>query len=78
MKNSEFQNQKVTDQVDGFKINAGESCAGACIHPDHMAVNPLVTAAVFYARLKNCDRVPGGEGLSNTEPSEIQRLFLAQ
>jgi len=49
---------------------------GACIHPDHMAVTPLVTAAVFYARLKNWDRVPGGESLAATEPWEIQRLFF--
>lgn len=49
---------------------------GACIHPDHMAVMPLVTAAVFYARLKNWDRVPGGELLANTQPWEIQRLFF--
>jgi LmbE family N-acetylglucosaminyl deacetylase len=41
---------------------------GACIHPDHMAVTPLVTAAVFCARLKNWDRVPGGEVLADTEP----------
>jgi len=26
---------------------------GACIHPDQMVVTPLVTAATFYARLKN-------------------------
>jgi N-acetylglucosamine malate deacetylase 1 len=49
---------------------------GACIHPDHMAVTPLVTAAVFYARLKNWDRVSGGESLAATEPWEIQRLFF--
>jgi N-acetylglucosamine malate deacetylase 1 len=49
---------------------------GACIHPDHMAVTPLVTAAVFYARLKNWDQVPGGEILANTQPWEIQRLFF--
>jgi N-acetylglucosamine malate deacetylase 1 len=49
---------------------------GACIHPDHAAVNPLVTAAVFYARLKNWERVPGGETLADTEPWEIQRLFF--
>ena len=35
----------------------------------------LVTASVFYARLKNWDRVPGGESLAGTEPWEIQRLF---
>ena len=49
---------------------------GACIHPDHMAVTPLVTAAVFYARLKNWGQVPGGESLADTEPWEIQRLFF--
>jgi len=49
---------------------------GACIHPDHAAVSPLVTAAVFYARLKNWDRVPGGEMLAGTEPWEIERLFF--
>ncbi len=49
---------------------------GACIHPDHMAVNPLVTAGVFYARLKNWERVPGGEILADSEPWEIQRLFF--
>ncbi len=49
---------------------------GACIHPDHMAVDPLVTAAVFYARLKNWARVPGGEILADTEPWEIHRLFF--
>jgi LmbE family N-acetylglucosaminyl deacetylase len=49
---------------------------GACIHPDHMAVTPLVTAAVFYARLKNWDQVPGGEILADTQPWEIQRLFF--
>jgi N-acetylglucosamine malate deacetylase 1 len=49
---------------------------GACIHPDHAAVEPLVTAAVFYARLKNWDRVPGGEILADTDPWEIQRLFF--
>jgi LmbE family N-acetylglucosaminyl deacetylase len=49
---------------------------GACIHPDHMAVTPLVTAAVFYARLKNWDRVPSGETLTDTEPWETRRLFF--
>ncbi len=47
----------------------------ACVHPDHAAVRSLATAAVFYARLKNWDRVPGGESLAATEPWEIQRLF---
>jgi N-acetylglucosamine malate deacetylase 1 len=49
---------------------------GACIHPDHMAVTPLVTAAVFYARLKKWEKVPGGEILASSEPWEIQRLFF--
>lgn len=50
--------------------------AEACVHPDHAAVEPLVTAAVFYARLGNWDRVPGGEILANTEPWTIERLFF--
>jgi LmbE family N-acetylglucosaminyl deacetylase len=48
----------------------------ACVHPDHASVQSLVTAAVFYARLKNWERVPGGEVLSDTEPWEIERLFF--
>ncbi len=48
----------------------------ACVHPDHAAVESLVSSAVFYARLKNWDRVPGGESLSDTEPWEIARLFF--
>lgn len=50
--------------------------AEACIHPDHAAVEPIVSAAVFYARLKNWDQVPGGEVLAGTEPWEIERLFF--
>ncbi len=50
--------------------------AEACVHPDHAAVRSLATAAVFYARLKNWERVPGGEALSGTEPWEIERLFF--
>lgn len=48
----------------------------ACIHPDHAAIEPLVTAAVFYARLQNWDRVPGGDSLAGTEPWVIHRLFF--
>ncbi len=48
----------------------------ACVHPDHAAVGPLVTAAVFYARLKNWDRVPGGEPLAGSEPWVVSRLFF--
>jgi len=50
--------------------------AEACVHPDHAAVEPLVTAAVFYARLDNWDRVPGGEVLSGTPPWTVDRLFF--
>lgn len=50
--------------------------AEACVHPDHAAVEPLVMAAVFYARLKNWQRVPGGESLADTEPWEVERLFF--
>ncbi len=48
----------------------------ACVHPDHAAVRSLVTAAVFYARLQNWDRVPGGESLAATKPWEIERLYF--
>lgn len=50
--------------------------AEACIHPDHAAVEPIVSAAVFYARLKNWDRVPDGQALADTAPWEIDRLFF--
>jgi LmbE family N-acetylglucosaminyl deacetylase len=50
--------------------------AEACVHPDHAAVEPLVTAAVFYARLRNWNRVPGGETLADTQPWIIDRLFF--
>jgi N-acetylglucosamine malate deacetylase 1 len=50
--------------------------AEACIHPDHAAMEPIVTAAVFYARLQNWERVPGGEILAGTEAWEIDRLFF--
>lgn len=35
-----------------------------------------MTAAVFYARLANWDRVPGDEILATTEPWTIARLFF--
>lgn len=50
--------------------------AEACVHPDHAAIEPLVTAAVFYARLKNWARVPGGDALNDTEPWIVERLFF--
>lgn len=40
----------------------------ACVHPDHAAVKSLVSAAVFCARLRNWDRVPGADVLGGTEP----------
>ena len=47
----------------------------ACVHPDHAAVGTLVPAAVFYARLENWDRVPGGENLGRTAPWIVERIF---
>ncbi len=52
------------------------STAAACVHPDHEAMEPIARAAVFYARLKHWDRVPGGEALADTEPWEVERLFF--
>jgi LmbE family N-acetylglucosaminyl deacetylase len=50
--------------------------AEACVHPDHAAMEPLVTAAVFYARLQNWERVAGGEVLAATTPWAVDRLFF--
>lgn len=50
--------------------------AAACVHPDHAALEPIARAAVFYARLRHWDRVPGGEGLADTAPWEVERLFF--
>jgi LmbE family N-acetylglucosaminyl deacetylase len=50
--------------------------AEACVHPDHAAVEPLVTAAVFYARLQRWADVPGGATLADSEPWTIDRLFF--
>lgn len=52
------------------------STAAACVHPDHEAMEPIARAAVFYARLRHWDRVPGGGALSDTEPWEVERLFF--
>ncbi len=52
------------------------STADAFVHPDHAAMEPLARAAVFYARLKHWDRIPGGELLAETEPWEVERLFF--
>jgi LmbE family N-acetylglucosaminyl deacetylase len=48
----------------------------ACVHPDHAAVGPLLSAAVFYARLDNWGRVPGGAALADDEPWNVERLFF--
>jgi LmbE family N-acetylglucosaminyl deacetylase len=50
--------------------------AEACVHPDHAAIEPLVTAAVFYGRLQNWGKVPGGDALRATEPWIVERLFF--
>jgi LmbE family N-acetylglucosaminyl deacetylase len=50
--------------------------AEACVHPDHAAVEPLVTAAVFYARLQRWADIPGGEALAASEPWTVDRLFF--
>jgi LmbE family N-acetylglucosaminyl deacetylase len=50
--------------------------AAACVHPDHAAMEPLTRAAVFYARLRHWERVPGGETLGATEPWAVERLFF--
>lgn len=52
------------------------STAASCVHPDHAAMDSLSRAAVFYARLKHWDRVPGGEVLAGTDPWEVERLFF--
>lgn len=50
--------------------------AEACVHPDHAAVEPLVRAAVFYARLGQWERTPGGEALAGTDSWVVDRLFF--
>jgi len=48
----------------------------ATIHPDHAVAGPLLSAAVFLARLDHWARVPGGELLTGTEPWNVERLFF--
>jgi LmbE family N-acetylglucosaminyl deacetylase len=51
--------------------------SGGCgVHPDHKAITEIVINAAFYARLPRWEDVPGGEGLADTAPHEIDRLFL--
>jgi LmbE family N-acetylglucosaminyl deacetylase len=52
------------------------STSDACVHPDHAAMEPIARAAVFYARLKHWERVPGGELLAESEPRDVERLFF--
>lgn len=48
----------------------------ATTHPDHAVVGPLLSAAVFLARLDHWERVPGGELLADTDPWNVERLFF--
>lgn len=48
----------------------------ARVHPDHVAVGALISAAVCYARLDHWERVPGGEALTDSEPWNVERLFF--
>ncbi len=48
----------------------------ACVHPDHAACVGLTRAATFLARLRNWDRVPGGEEVAEHEPWAVERLFF--
>ncbi|HVB64253.1 MAG TPA: PIG-L family deacetylase [Nitrolancea sp.] len=82
----EFQDRMIQDTIEIRLAIAREirrlrprwvfSTSAACVHPDHEAMEPIARAAVFYARLKHWDRVPGGEALNGTEPWEVDRLFF--
>jgi LmbE family N-acetylglucosaminyl deacetylase len=51
--------------------------SGGCgVHPDHKAITEIVTNAAFYARLPRWEDVRGGEGLADTAPHEVDRLFF--
>ena len=52
------------------------STADAHVHPDHASMEGITRAAVFYARLRHWERVPGGEILAETEAWEVERLFF--
>ena len=52
------------------------STGDACVHPDHAAVVGLIRAAVFFARLGQWERVPGGEILADQDPWVVERLFF--
>lgn len=46
------------------------------VHPDHKVVRDITDGAIFYSRLPNWDKIPGGEILAKTEPWEIDGLFF--
>ncbi|MGD2155102.1 MAG: PIG-L family deacetylase [Gemmatimonadales bacterium] len=51
--------------------------SGGCgVHPDHKAITEIVINGAFYARLSSWEAVPGGEALADSQPHEIERLFL--
>jgi LmbE family N-acetylglucosaminyl deacetylase len=52
------------------------SIGEACVHPDHAVMVGLSRAAVFFARLGQWERVPGGELLADQDPWAIERLFF--
>lgn len=66
----------VADVIRRLRPRLVFATAFACVHPDHAAIEPIVRAAVFYARLQHWARVPGGEILGNTEPQIVDRLFF--
>lgn len=50
--------------------------SGAGVHPDHKAATDIVTAGVFYARLPKWDEALRESDLGQTDPLEIDRLFM--
>jgi LmbE family N-acetylglucosaminyl deacetylase len=50
--------------------------AGSGVHPDHRAVTDIVVNGIFYARLPKWEAIVEGNGLSGTEPHEVDRLFF--
>lgn len=66
----------IAQQIRAHRPRLVFAATDASIHPDHVAVGPLVSAAAFYARLDHWDRVPGGAALAETAPWAIERLFF--
>lgn len=48
----------------------------ACVHPDHVAAASIARAAVFLARLRRWEEVPGGDRLAGQAPWVVARLFF--